>query len=230
MRLDSKKELEKRLKTSCESYIMGVTKLTVEPMLSFITKVTATRVASTKKPLKDHAFATPRSWVHLSHLISGGSTRACDDGRAAIQSRALEPILDLTTIELLATSCVGASMARAFAEFLDTYEHFNADDILRLGRWPDLTRGRAAEVSARMRLVDELADALRRSVKRDRADLTQRHVHNVVAFLCAEGMTEEIRWRFVRQVDEDLDLRPALAEFGEYDELARRIRKEVPVR
>ena len=65
MRLDSKKELEKRLKTSCESYIMGVTKLTVEPMLSFITKVTATRVASTKKPLKDHAFATPSKLVEI---------------------------------------------------------------------------------------------------------------------------------------------------------------------
>lgn len=178
----------------------------------------------------DHAFATPRSWVHLSHLISGGSARACDDGRAAIQSRALEPIMDLGTIELLATSCVGASMARAFAEFLDTYEHFDADDILRLGRWPDLTRGRAAEVSARMRLVDELVGALRRSVTRHHAGLTQRHVHNVVDFLCAAGMTEELRWRFVRQVDEDLDLRPALAEFGEYDQLARRVRREVPVR
>jgi hypothetical protein len=37
--VDSKKELEKLLKATCEAFIMSVTKLTVEPMLSFITKV-----------------------------------------------------------------------------------------------------------------------------------------------------------------------------------------------
>lgn len=37
--MDSKKELEKLLKATCEAFIMSVTKLTVEPMLSFITKV-----------------------------------------------------------------------------------------------------------------------------------------------------------------------------------------------
>ena len=44
--VDSKKELEKLLKATCEAFIMAVTKLTVEPMLSFITKVTAVRVAA----------------------------------------------------------------------------------------------------------------------------------------------------------------------------------------
>ncbi len=44
--MDSKKDLEKLLKATCEVFIMAVTKLTVEPMLSFITKVTAVRVAS----------------------------------------------------------------------------------------------------------------------------------------------------------------------------------------
>ncbi len=70
MHFDSKRELEKRLKTCCESYIMGVTKLSVEPMLSFITKVTATRVASTKKPLKDHAFATPSKLIELVTTVN----------------------------------------------------------------------------------------------------------------------------------------------------------------
>eukprot|EP01018_Ginkgo_biloba_P033826 Gb_40517 [translate_table: standard] len=37
--VDAKKELEKSLKTTCEEFIMSVTKLTVEPMLSFVTKV-----------------------------------------------------------------------------------------------------------------------------------------------------------------------------------------------
>lgn len=43
MQVDSKKELEKLLKVTCEVFIMSVTKSTVEPMLSFITKVTAVR-------------------------------------------------------------------------------------------------------------------------------------------------------------------------------------------
>ena len=32
-------DLEKNLKSTCEQFIMSVTKLAVEPMLSFITKV-----------------------------------------------------------------------------------------------------------------------------------------------------------------------------------------------
>ena len=71
MRVDSKKELEKRLKAACESFIMAVTKLTVEPMLSFITKVTTTRVANTKKQLKDHAFATPSKLVEIVTAVNG---------------------------------------------------------------------------------------------------------------------------------------------------------------
>ena len=46
LQVDSRKDLEKLLKATCEVFIMAVTKLTVEPMLSFITKVTAVRVAS----------------------------------------------------------------------------------------------------------------------------------------------------------------------------------------
>lgn len=50
LQIDSKKELEKLLKATCEVFIMAVTKATVEPMLSFITKVTAVRVASSLNP------------------------------------------------------------------------------------------------------------------------------------------------------------------------------------
>lgn len=178
---------------------------------------------------EDHAFATPRSWVHLGHLIGGGGARSLDAGRAEVRTADLDPVLDLGMVQLLATSCVGVAMARAFVEFLETSEYFNADDILRLGRWPDLTRGRASEISARMRLVDELLVALRGIVTRHRAELRQRHVRNVVAFLSAEGMTEELRWRFVRRVEDDGELGSVLAEFGEYDELAQRVRKEAPV-
>ncbi|XP_052181598.1 conserved oligomeric Golgi complex subunit 3 [Diospyros lotus] len=69
--IDAKKELEKSLKATCEEFIMSVTKLIVDPMLSFVTKVTAVKVALSSgspnqklesvmaKPLKDQAFATP---------------------------------------------------------------------------------------------------------------------------------------------------------------------------
>jgi hypothetical protein len=70
MHFDSKRELEKRLKTCCESYIMAVTKLSVEPMLSFITKVTTTKVAVTKKALKDHAFATPSKLIEIVTTVN----------------------------------------------------------------------------------------------------------------------------------------------------------------
>ncbi|PIA57838.1 hypothetical protein AQUCO_00500034v1 [Aquilegia coerulea] len=43
--IDAKKELEKNLKSTCEEFIMSVTKLVVDPMLSFVTKVTSVEVA-----------------------------------------------------------------------------------------------------------------------------------------------------------------------------------------
>ncbi|XP_020531892.1 conserved oligomeric Golgi complex subunit 3 isoform X1 [Amborella trichopoda] len=75
--IDAKKELEKSLTACCEEFIMSVTKLVVEPMLSFVTKVTAVKVALSSgaqdqklnsvlaKPLKDQAFATPEKVAEL---------------------------------------------------------------------------------------------------------------------------------------------------------------------
>ncbi|EYU28295.1 hypothetical protein MIMGU_mgv1a001928mg [Erythranthe guttata] len=76
--IDAKKELEKSLKATCEEFIMSVTKLVVDPMLSFATKVTAVKVAlssgslknqesAISKPLKDQAFATPEKVAELVH-------------------------------------------------------------------------------------------------------------------------------------------------------------------
>ena len=39
--VDGKKELEKALKSKCEAFIMTMTKIAVEPMLTFVTKVNA---------------------------------------------------------------------------------------------------------------------------------------------------------------------------------------------
>ncbi|KAI8019354.1 Conserved oligomeric Golgi complex subunit 3 [Camellia lanceoleosa] len=80
--IDAKKELEKSLKATCEEFIMSVTKLVVDPMLSFVTKVTAVKVALSSgspnqklesalaKPLKDQAFATPDKVAELVQKVS----------------------------------------------------------------------------------------------------------------------------------------------------------------
>lgn len=80
--IDAKKELEKSLKATCEEFIMSVTKLVVDPMLSFVTKVTAVKVALSTtspnpkldsvmaKPLKDQAFATPEKVAELVQKVT----------------------------------------------------------------------------------------------------------------------------------------------------------------
>ncbi|XP_019099440.1 PREDICTED: conserved oligomeric Golgi complex subunit 3-like isoform X1 [Camelina sativa] len=79
--IDAKKELERCLKTTCEEFIMSVTKLVVDPMLSFVTKVTAIKVALSTgtqnqkvdsvmaKPLKEQAFATPDKVAELVQKV-----------------------------------------------------------------------------------------------------------------------------------------------------------------
>ncbi|CAH8334719.1 unnamed protein product [Eruca vesicaria subsp. sativa] len=79
--IDAKKELEKCLKTTCEEFIMSVTKLVVDPMLSFITKVTAIKVSLSTgtqnqkvdsvmaKPLKEQGFATPDKVAELVQKV-----------------------------------------------------------------------------------------------------------------------------------------------------------------
>ncbi|KAJ1268687.1 hypothetical protein BS78_07G153900 [Paspalum vaginatum] len=80
--IDARKELEKSLKATCEEFIMSTTKLVVDPMLSFVTKVTAVKVALSSgsqgqkldsvlaKPLKDQAFASPDKVAELVQKVS----------------------------------------------------------------------------------------------------------------------------------------------------------------
>ncbi|CAN0920500.1 Conserved oligomeric Golgi complex subunit 3 [Linum grandiflorum] len=91
---DAKKELEKSLKATCEEFIMSVTKSVVDPMLSFVTKVTAVKVALSvggqgqkadsimAKPIKDQAFASPEKVAELVQKVN-----------AAIQKE-LPPVMD----------------------------------------------------------------------------------------------------------------------------------------
>ncbi|XP_030955046.1 conserved oligomeric Golgi complex subunit 3-like isoform X1 [Quercus lobata] len=80
--IDAKKELEKSLKATCEEFIMSVTKLVVDPMLSFVTKVTAVKFSLSSgsqnqkqesvlaKPLKDQAFASPDKVAEIVQKVS----------------------------------------------------------------------------------------------------------------------------------------------------------------
>ncbi|KAG8087478.1 hypothetical protein GUJ93_ZPchr0010g8048 [Zizania palustris] len=79
--IDARKELEKGLKSTCEEFIMSITKLVVDPMLSFVTKVTAVKVALSSgsqgqkldsvlaKPLKTQAFASPDKVAELVQKV-----------------------------------------------------------------------------------------------------------------------------------------------------------------
>ncbi|KAK9101646.1 hypothetical protein Scep_025076 [Stephania cephalantha] len=80
--IDARKELEKTVKATCEEFIMSVTKQVVDPMLSFVTKVTAVKVALSSgaqdqkvesvlaKPLKNQAFATPDKVAELVQKVA----------------------------------------------------------------------------------------------------------------------------------------------------------------
>ncbi|KAK9697401.1 hypothetical protein RND81_08G036100 [Saponaria officinalis] len=80
--IDAKKELEKILKVTCEEFIMSVTKLVVDPLLSFVAKVTAVKVSVSSgnqnqkhgsvmsKPLKEQAFATTEKVAELLQKVS----------------------------------------------------------------------------------------------------------------------------------------------------------------
>ncbi|KAI9191800.1 hypothetical protein LWI28_013704 [Acer negundo] len=72
---------EKSLKETCEEFIMAVTMLIVDPMLSFVTKVTTVKVSLYSagqnqrvdsvmgKPLMEQAFATPDKVVELVQKV-----------------------------------------------------------------------------------------------------------------------------------------------------------------
>eukprot|EP00887_Chlorella_sp_A99_P004229 scaffold15.g4229.t1 len=89
---DAKRELERTLKATCEAFIMHVTKLSVEPMLSFITKVTAVRVAAggggdgpETKPLREQAFASPERLAELVGKVNEALGGALPAAAAALR-------------------------------------------------------------------------------------------------------------------------------------------------
>ena len=71
--IDAKKELEKNLKLTCEQFIMLVTKITIEPLLLFMMKVTTVKMAAQSRPvdtdvpkvLKEQAFSTQEKLAEM---------------------------------------------------------------------------------------------------------------------------------------------------------------------
>ncbi|KAL6777652.1 COG3 [Auxenochlorella protothecoides x Auxenochlorella symbiontica] len=100
-RFDAKKELERELKFSCESFIMSVTKLVVEPALSFMSKAAAAgkvpaapaggsgadkEAAVGSKPLHQLAFASPERVAELSQRLRGALAGVLPEAATALRA------------------------------------------------------------------------------------------------------------------------------------------------
>ena len=130
-KIDSKKELEKQLKAACEAYIMTITKEIVDPMLSFITKVTAFRVSSSSqgKALRDAAFASEEK---LAAVASQVKTALAERLPKAIYTMNLYLNSESTREALLKP--IKSNIAEAFAQVAAVLERdFPAGTAARVG-------------------------------------------------------------------------------------------------
>ncbi|KAM3762371.1 hypothetical protein ACB098_01G339900 [Castanea mollissima] len=107
--IDAKKELEKSLKGTCEEFIMSVTKLVVDSMLSFVTKVTAVKFSLSSgsqsqkqesvlaKPLKDQAFASPDKVAEIIQKVSHVQVQSLL--KAEYSSEEIQGIINMVSIQ-----------------------------------------------------------------------------------------------------------------------------------
>jgi hypothetical protein len=143
-RIDSKAELEKQLKAACEAYIMTVTKQIVEPMLSFITKVTAFRVSSASqgKSLKDAAFASEEK---LSLVAAAVKSELAEALPKSVYTMKLYLHASNTRDALLKP--IKSNIAEAFAQISAILEsEFPAGTAARVGVLDPQTLAAAMEV------------------------------------------------------------------------------------
>jgi len=88
--MDAKKDLERQLKANCEAFIMAVTKMTVDPALTFLTKVTAIRVAPgdgpDQKPLRENAFAAPERIIEVAAAVNASLNGPLPEAAAALKA------------------------------------------------------------------------------------------------------------------------------------------------
>ena len=85
--LDGRKELERALKTSCEAFILAVTKAAIEPLLGFLAKANAVRggaeaAAAARAPFKTLAFAAPPRLAELLSKTNSSLVEALRDATA----------------------------------------------------------------------------------------------------------------------------------------------------
>ncbi|MEW5317182.1 MAG: hypothetical protein WDW38_008507 [Sanguina aurantia] len=148
--VDSKKEVEKQLKAVCEAFIMALTKVAVEPLLSFITKVTAVRVAANaaaaaaglgqatraaaaqpqsvllSKPLREQAFASSAKLLEMVQRVNTSLTTTLPTAVAKMRL-----YLDSPSTHAILFKPVKANIAEAHGQIaaLLSAEYGSGDEI-----------------------------------------------------------------------------------------------------
>ncbi|PSC70334.1 conserved oligomeric Golgi complex subunit 3 [Micractinium conductrix] len=136
--VDSKKELERALKSTCEAFIMHATKLSVEPLLSFITKVTAARVAAQAagpqgaKALREQAFAAPE---RVAELV--GRVREALGGALPAAAAKMRLYLPSPATRAILLKPIKSNVAEAHGQIAALVEgEYTADEAAAIGLTP----------------------------------------------------------------------------------------------
>ncbi|XP_044962426.1 conserved oligomeric Golgi complex subunit 3 isoform X2 [Hordeum vulgare subsp. vulgare] len=139
--IDARKELEKGLKSTCEEFIMSITKLVVDPMLSFVTKVTAVKVALSSgsqgqnldsvlaKPLKTQAFASPDKVAELVQKVGTAIQQDLPKAMTKLMLYLQNPSTRLIIFKPIKTNIVEAHMQ--LQSLLNS--EYSADEIQSIG-------------------------------------------------------------------------------------------------
>ena len=160
-------------------------------------------------PDDGYAFPTPRSWEMLHHVL-----RIQDDENPG----------DKFELEMLAAAAVGKGAARAFVKFTSLNFCCDPDAIVHRGELPNLKRGRFADTSAKLALMNEVLHFLRDHIRCAPVELTEDNVEHVIELMEDDGMTDELRAQFIRKVGDCTSLSKVLPEFSIYDSFERHVR------
>ncbi|KAG9459772.1 hypothetical protein H6P81_004280 [Aristolochia fimbriata] len=142
--IDAKKELEKSLKVTCEEFIMSVTKLVVDPLLSFVTKVSAVKGKFStggqdqkmdsvlSKPLRDQAFATPEKVAELVQKVTATMQQELPNVMAKMKLYLQNPTTRTILFKPIKTNIVEAHM-----QLLSLLKsEYSAEEIQNIGMVP----------------------------------------------------------------------------------------------
>ncbi|XP_078429535.1 sec34-like family protein [Wolffia australiana] len=144
--IDAKKDLEKILKTTCEEFIMFVTKLVVEPLLSFVAKASAVKVALSAsgsdkkadpilaKPLRTQAFAAPEKVAELPQKVG-----AAVDGDLCQAVEKLKLYLVNPSTQLILFKPVRTNVVEAYRQLQSLLNAEYSEDELKLIAMPSIS-------------------------------------------------------------------------------------------